>query len=57
MNITKVDFSPFSSDNEIILPETVSCNLNEGAIVPKGIIVDGVADISIFCFNQDQPDF
>ena len=43
MNITNVALSPFKSERENVLPETVSNKTNEGAMVPRGIIVDGVA--------------
>jgi len=36
----------------IILPETVSGSSKEGAIVPKGIIVDGVAYITNYFLNE-----
>jgi hypothetical protein len=43
--MTSVPFSPFKSARLLYLPEIVSNKLKSGAIVPKGIILEGVADI------------
>jgi hypothetical protein len=43
MNITTVALSDFSPCKPMVRPVMVSGNVKSGAIVPSGIMVDGVA--------------